>query len=260
MSRKKWPPSAEKKVHVNKEAHTCQEKSDHSVARTNWWLMSADYWLIIDHWWLMINNWWLMTDDWWLMIDDWYNMKWTPYCLPQGGTPPEVIYILHFILYLYLFYHQSSIITHHSSIISHQSSVINHQLSIINHPWSMINHQSSITSYQSSIIHDQWSIISHQLPVIYLFMKKNKLPWRNGSGIGFMRCWLVGPKQKNEIFHCYNGLGGSSRGVDGVYGEKTWPFWWSWGSSGNLEKSKLPGEVLEPKLWLYEPHRGRNRC
>ena len=124
------------------------KKSDHSVARKTWWLMSADYWLIIDHWWLMINNWWLMTDDWWLMIDDWYNMKWTPYCLPQGGTPPGVIYILHFILYLYLFYHQSSIITHHSSIISHQSSVINHQLSIINHPWSMINHQSSITSHR----------------------------------------------------------------------------------------------------------------
>ena len=31
-------------------------------------------------------------------------------------------------------------------------------------------------------------------------------------------------KQKPEIFHCYNGSGGSSRGVDGVYGEKTWPF------------------------------------
>ena len=106
--------------------HTCQEKSDHSVARKNWWLMSADYWLIIDHWWLMINNWWLMTDDWWLMIDDWYNMKWTPYCLPQEGTPPGVSYILHFILY-------------QSSIISHQSSVINHQLLIVNHQWSMIN-------------------------------------------------------------------------------------------------------------------------
>ena len=71
-----------------------------------------------------------------------------PILFAPGGTPPGVIYILHFILYLYLFYHQSSIITHHSSIISHQSSVINHQLSIINHPWSMINHQSSITSHQ----------------------------------------------------------------------------------------------------------------
>ena len=70
-----------------------------------------------------------------------------PILFAPGGTPPGVIYILHFILYLYLFYHQSSIITHHSSIISHQSSVINHQLSIINHPWSMINHQSSITSH-----------------------------------------------------------------------------------------------------------------
>ena len=27
-------------------------------------------------------------------------------------------------------------------------------------------------------------------------------------------------EQKFEVFHCYNGLGGSSRGVDGVYGEK----------------------------------------
>ena len=34
----------------------------------------------------------------------------------------------------------------------------------------------------------------------------------------------MGPKQKNEIFHCYNGSGGSSRGVDGVYGEKAWSF------------------------------------
>ena len=70
-----------------------------------------------------------------------------PILFAIGGNPPGVIYISHFILYLYLFYHQSSIITHHSSIISHQSSVINHQLSIINHPWSMINHQSSITSH-----------------------------------------------------------------------------------------------------------------
>ena len=105
-------------IHVKKKVITAW--------REKWWLMSADYWLIIDHWWLMINNWWLMTDDWWLMIDDWYNMKWTPYCLPQGGTPPGVSYILHFILY-------------QSSIISHQSSVINHQLLIINHQWSMIN-------------------------------------------------------------------------------------------------------------------------
>ena len=66
---------------------------------------------------------------------------------PRGVPPWDKQYGAHFILYLYLFYHQSSIITHHSSIISHQSSVINHQLSIINHPWSMINHQSSITSH-----------------------------------------------------------------------------------------------------------------
>ena len=59
------------------------------------------------------------------------------------GHPPGVIYILHFILYLYVFHHQSSIITHHSSIISHQSSVINQQSS-------MINDQSSIINYQSS--------------------------------------------------------------------------------------------------------------
>ena len=51
-------------------------------------------------------------------------------------------------------------------------------------------------------------------------MKKKELPRRNGSGIGFMRSRSVEPKLKNEIFHCYNGLGGSSRGVDGVYGGK----------------------------------------
>ena len=27
---------------VSPTLHTCQEKSDHSVARKNWWLMSAD--------------------------------------------------------------------------------------------------------------------------------------------------------------------------------------------------------------------------
>ena len=31
-------------------------------------------------------------------------------------------------------------------------------------------------------------------------------------------------KQKNEAFHSYNGLVGSSRGVDGVDCEKTWSF------------------------------------
>ncbi len=30
--------------------------------------------------------------------------------------------------------------------------------------------------------------------------------------------------QKIEIFHCYNGSGGSSRGADGVDGENTWAF------------------------------------
>ena len=79
-----------------------------------------------------------------------------PILFAPGGKPPGVIYILHFILYLYLFYHQSSIITHHSSIISHQSSLINHQLSIINHPWSMINHQSSITSHHF-VVKQKWN-------------------------------------------------------------------------------------------------------
>ena len=73
-------------------------------------------------------------------------MKWAPYCLPQGGPPPGVIYTLHFILYLYSFYHQSS----------------------------LINHQSSIISYQSSTIHDQWSIISHQ-------SSYNMGPWDPGA-------------------------------------------------------------------------------
>ena len=216
-----------------------------------WWLVIDDWWLIIDHGWLMIDNWWLMTgwwlmiDEWWLMVDDWWLMTYiiwnVRYSLPQGGSPPGANNMGPISYYICIYF----IINHQSSLITHQSSVI--------------NHQSSIISYQSSIIHDQWSIISHQLLVI-IFLWKNELPRRNVLGIGFMRCWLVEPKQKNEIFHCYNGSAGSSRGADGLYGEKTWPFWWSWGSSGNLEKSKLPGEVLKPKLQLYEPIGGRNTC
>ena len=117
----------------------------------DWSLIMDDWWLITDDWWLMIDDWWLMSDEWWLMIDDKINtnMIWNgPHIVCPRGTPPGVIDILHFILYLYLFYHQSSTITHHSSIISHQSSVINHQLSIINHPWSMINHQSSLSCHK----------------------------------------------------------------------------------------------------------------
>ena len=71
-------------------------------------------------------------------------MKWAPYCLPQGD-PPGVIYILHFILYLYPFLHQSS------SLINHQPSTIIHQSSVINHQSSIINDQSSVIHYQSSI-------------------------------------------------------------------------------------------------------------
>ena len=123
----------------------------------DWSLSMDDWWLITDDWWRMIDDWWLMSDEWWLMIDDKINanMIWNvKYRLPQGGPPWGKQYGAHFILYLYLPYHQSSpiihqspVINHQSSIISYQSSVINHQLSIINHPWSMINHQSSITSH-----------------------------------------------------------------------------------------------------------------
>ena len=117
----------------------------------DWSLIMDDWWLLTDDWWLMIDDWWLMSDEWWLMIDDKINTNiiWNvKYRLPQGGPPWGKQYGAHFILHLYSFYHQSSIITHHLSIISHQSSVINHQLSIINHPWSMINHQSSTASHQ----------------------------------------------------------------------------------------------------------------
>ena len=76
-----------------------------------------------------------MTDDWWLMIVDWYHMKWTPYCLPQGGTPVWGK--------LYLTFHIISVINHQTSIISHQSSVINHQSS-------MPNDQSIVSTHQSS--------------------------------------------------------------------------------------------------------------
>ena len=152
-----------------------------------------DWWLITDDWWLMIDDWWLMSDEWWLMIDDKINTNiiWNvKYRLPQGGVPPGANNMGPISYYICIYF----IINHQSSLITHQSSVI--------------NHQSSIISYQSSIIHDQWSIISHQLPVINLFMKNNELPRRNGSGIGFMRCWLVELKQKPEIVHCYNGSGG----------------------------------------------------
>ena len=64
-----------------------------------------------------------------------------PRLFPPGGSPRGVIYILHFIFYLYLFYHQSSIITHQSSVINHQSSIISYQ---INDPSSVINYPSSI--------------------------------------------------------------------------------------------------------------------
>ena len=111
MSRKKWSPSVEKKVHVKKEVITAwREQID------DWWVLT------------MIDGWWLMIDDWWLMIDIIWNVK---YRLPQGGPPWGKQYGAHFIPYLYLFCHQSPIISHHSSIISHQSSIINHQLSII---------------------------------------------------------------------------------------------------------------------------------
>ena len=125
---------------VSPTLHTCQVKSDHSVARKNddWWVLTIDWSLIIDDWWLIIDDWWLMIDDWWLMTD---NMKWTLYCLPQGGTPLGVSYILHFILY-------------QSSIISHQSSIINHQSS-------MNNDQSIVSTHQSSIfLATLWSLFS----------------------------------------------------------------------------------------------------
>ena len=33
---------------------------------------------------------------------------------------------------------------------------------------------------------------------------------------------IGGTEQKTEIFHCYNGSGGSSRVGEGLYGEKQW--------------------------------------
>ena len=140
-----------------------------------------------------------------------------PILFAPGGDPPwGNLYLTFHIIFVFIL---SSIINHHSSLINHQSSIISHQSSVINHQSSMINDQSSVILYQLSIV----------------FMKNNELPRRNGSGIGFMRCWLVEPKQKNEIFHCYNGLGGSSRGVDGVYGEKHGHFGGHEGHLGTLK-------------------------
>ena len=70
-------------------------------------------------------------------------MKWTPYCLPQGGTPPRGK--------LYLTFHIISVINHQSSIISHQSSIINHQSSMIDDQSIVSTHQSSIFSRHAVI-------------------------------------------------------------------------------------------------------------
>ena len=51
---------------------------------------------------------------------------------------------------------------------------------------------------------------------------KIKRSRRNGLGIGFVSSRSVERKQKSEIFHCYNGSGGSSRVGEGLYGEKQW--------------------------------------
>ena len=153
----------------------------------------------------MIDDWWLMSDEWWLMIDDKINTNiiWNgPHIVCPRGDPPGVIYILHFILYLYLFYHQSSIITHHSSIISHQSSVINHQLSIINHPWSMINHQSLITSHQFSA-DTLWAIFCRHSVISFFLTCMQRLGnrlgtfghhWRPSGRIGKRREHSVNPR------------------------------------------------------------------
>ena len=81
-------------TYVSPTLHTCQEKSDHSVAREfdDWWVLTIDWSLIIDDWWLLIDDWWLMIDDWWLMTDIIWNIR---YSLPQGGKQ----YGVHFILY-----------------------------------------------------------------------------------------------------------------------------------------------------------------
>ena len=55
-----------------------------------------------------------------------------------------------------------------------------------------------------------------------LMVYKIERPRRNGSGIGFVSSRSVERKQKTEIFHCYNGSGGSSGGGEGLYGEKQW--------------------------------------
>ena len=168
-------------------------------------------------------------------------MKWAPYCLPQGGPPWGNLYLTFHIIFVFIL---SSIINHHSSLINHQSSIISHQSSVINHQSSMINDQSSVINYQS------WVCL----------WKKKRTSATKWVGNRIHEVSIGGTGAEIGGLSLLQWFRGSSRGVDGVYGEKTWPFWWSWGSSGNLEKSKLPGEVLEPKLRIYEPHRGRNRC
>ena len=192
----------------------------------------------------MIDDWWLMSDEWWLMIDDKINTNiiWNgPILFAPGGDPPWGK--------LYLTFHIISVINHQSSIISHQSSIINHQSSMINDQSIVSTHQSSIFSRHAVITffltcmqrrehslgtfghHRRASGILGNLgkPSVTVGNRWKPSVWqifytfslRNRSGIGFMRSRSVEPKQKPEIFHCYNGSGGSSRGADGVYREKT---------------------------------------
>ena len=129
-------------TYVSPTLHTCQEKSDHSVARKNddWWVLTIDWSLIIDDWWLIIDDWWLMIDDWWLMTDIIWNVR---YSLPQGGSPLGQT--------IWGPFHIISVINHQSSIISHQSSIINHQSSMINDQSIVSTHQSSIFSRHAVI-------------------------------------------------------------------------------------------------------------
>ena len=49
-----------------------------------------------------------------------------------------------------------------------------------------------------------------------LMRKKIERSRRNGLGIGFVSSRSVQLNQKSEIFHCYNGSGGSSVVADGL--------------------------------------------
>ena len=130
--------------------------------------------------------------------------------------------------------------------------IINHQSSLITHQSSVINHQSSIISYQSSIIHDQWSIISHQFVLNQKRTSATKWVGNRIHGV------LIGETEAEtwdlSLLQWFRGV---IKGCRRPLWRKTMAVLMV---MRGVKKTRSRNLVLEPKLWLYEPHRGRNRC